>query len=310
MIVRTPKRARYTIISNVALEDKRLSWKARGLAAYLLSKPDNWEVRTYELVSASDADGRRAVLTGLQELEKCGYLVREQNRLKGGQWDAGRTFIYEEPQVASQVENRTTAPQSPNGPSVSTCGNTTNPQAAPQVPKPPADNGTVVNTDLANTEEVNTDLSPSPSRTKAKEGSHIDKLRNLPCEWSLFVRLLNQMSLECFGKGCDLVTDANFKELREATGEVVRSMQRYKLPIHSKYIHGFAYYYGREMLGGERFEHPRPLCYPKYWDNIDDGSGESWWETRSVCDAMVIYCEAVKRAPKVPYTASWIFKAA
>jgi len=39
MIVRTPNRDRFTIIDKRALEDDRLSWRARGLLAYLLSKP-------------------------------------------------------------------------------------------------------------------------------------------------------------------------------------------------------------------------------------------------------------------------------
>ena len=60
------------------LRDPRLSWKAKGLAAYLLSKPPGWKIWTSDLIRRS-TDGRDAVLSGLAELEQCGYLKRERS---------------------------------------------------------------------------------------------------------------------------------------------------------------------------------------------------------------------------------------
>ena len=74
MIIRTPNRNRYTIISKVPLEDGRLSWKARGLLSYLLSKPDNWTVVVAHLVKEAP-DGRDSVRAGLRELEDAGYCL-------------------------------------------------------------------------------------------------------------------------------------------------------------------------------------------------------------------------------------------
>lgn len=62
---------------DTCLRDARLSWKAKGLAAYLLSKPPGWKIWTSDLIARS-TDGRDAVLSGLAELEQCGYLNRQR----------------------------------------------------------------------------------------------------------------------------------------------------------------------------------------------------------------------------------------
>jgi hypothetical protein len=43
MIVRTPRIERdFTVLPNRALRDPYLSYRARGVLAYVLSMPDNW----------------------------------------------------------------------------------------------------------------------------------------------------------------------------------------------------------------------------------------------------------------------------
>jgi hypothetical protein len=97
VIVRHPHEAKFTVIDNATLGDDRLSWKARGILAYLLSKPDGWEVMVRHLVNAAP-DGRDAVLSGLRELEAIGYLVRgEQLRTADGTFDTADTEIHERP---------------------------------------------------------------------------------------------------------------------------------------------------------------------------------------------------------------------
>lgn len=95
-IIRAPRRVRYSVISTIAIEDRRLSFKARGLLCYLLSKPDNWTIRTGELVNASEADGRDAVRAGLLELRSAGYLVFVKKRDGAGRISSSYT-LYEEP---------------------------------------------------------------------------------------------------------------------------------------------------------------------------------------------------------------------
>jgi len=97
LIIRVPHHADYAVISNRALSDKRLSWKARGVLAYLLTKPDGWEVMVAELIGASP-DGRRVIDSALDELETCGYLVRpDQAKDETGRFSAVSIEVWEEP---------------------------------------------------------------------------------------------------------------------------------------------------------------------------------------------------------------------
>lgn len=68
-------------------EDKRLSNKAKGLAAYCLSRPPGWVIRMPDLI-ASSTDGRDAVQSGVRELIAAGYAqyvraVNDKGRIHG-----------------------------------------------------------------------------------------------------------------------------------------------------------------------------------------------------------------------------------
>lgn len=97
MIHRTPNPKRWVSLSPEGLNDVRLSWQAKGLLAYLLSKPDDWEVRLPQLVSAS-TDGVTTVRTILRELTTYGYAtmiyVRNTNNTKA---DGKRWHVYDSP---------------------------------------------------------------------------------------------------------------------------------------------------------------------------------------------------------------------
>jgi hypothetical protein len=97
VIIKTPKTSNFTSIDRRVLEDSRLTWGARGMLAYLLSKPNHWEVRVGHLISESP-DGRRRVEKMLHELEKFGYsTTEEQQRGERGRFDRVSTTIHEEP---------------------------------------------------------------------------------------------------------------------------------------------------------------------------------------------------------------------
>jgi hypothetical protein len=97
MILRNEGRRRYTKIDNGILGDKRLTFKARGILAYLLSKPDNWVVNERDLNQQSP-EGVTAMRSGLKELEEFGYLYRHRVNVKEtGKLD-WEVFIYESPE--------------------------------------------------------------------------------------------------------------------------------------------------------------------------------------------------------------------
>jgi hypothetical protein len=80
--IRTIKNKDFSVICNTFLRDERLSWKAKGILAYLLSKPDDWEVKVTDLIKRS-RDGREAVYSAVNELLSMGYMQRTSERLRG-----------------------------------------------------------------------------------------------------------------------------------------------------------------------------------------------------------------------------------
>lgn len=74
----------YTQVSNAVLNDKKLSWKAKGIFAYLYSKPENWDFSVHRIFLDS-RDGKESLLSGISELEEAGYLFRK--RLANGKME-------------------------------------------------------------------------------------------------------------------------------------------------------------------------------------------------------------------------------
>ena len=64
---------------NYHLRDQGLSLKGKGLLSMLLSLPDTWNYSVRGLSSITP-DGVDGVLTALKELERLGYLERNQQR--------------------------------------------------------------------------------------------------------------------------------------------------------------------------------------------------------------------------------------
>ncbi|SFS76063.1 helix-turn-helix domain-containing protein [Paenibacillus sp. 453mf] len=97
-IVRVSKRENgYAVIDTYFLSDDRLSFKAKGVLSYLLSKPNGWQVFVADLVKRSK-DGRDSVYSALRELEAAGYVERRQMRDEQTQRITGvETIVYERP---------------------------------------------------------------------------------------------------------------------------------------------------------------------------------------------------------------------
>lgn len=81
-IIRVKKVDHWVTVNKEVFNDLCLSWAARGVMGYLLTKPDNWEVRVTDLIKRSTA-GRDAIYTILKNLRACGYVRRVRLRLAG-----------------------------------------------------------------------------------------------------------------------------------------------------------------------------------------------------------------------------------
>ena len=94
-IIRVRKDARYFTASNEPFNDRRLSWEARGLMGYLLSKPDSWEVNMIDL-SKNGPAGEHKLRRMLAELRSAGCMNRVRITLEKGKFD-WLTEVYESP---------------------------------------------------------------------------------------------------------------------------------------------------------------------------------------------------------------------
>lgn len=162
------KRNKFTIIANAALLDQRLSFKAKGLLALLLSRPDGWNFRVEWLVNQSQ-DGREAVRSGLKELEDCGYLKRiprrVNNHLEGWDW-----FVTDEPKDnGTDLPNETECGATAEPPDDSTVLQETSPTENLSFRKPEgqetsnSENPEDINkTELTNTDLTNTEWRADP----------------------------------------------------------------------------------------------------------------------------------------------------
>lgn len=91
-VVRGPEPTEnFTVLSNDFLRDERLSYRARGILAEILTHTADWCPDAWEM-SLRGKEGRDAIYAGFAELEACGYLVREKRRTPEGRWVTRTTF--------------------------------------------------------------------------------------------------------------------------------------------------------------------------------------------------------------------------
>ncbi|GBG95212.1 hypothetical protein LFYK43_16710 [Ligilactobacillus salitolerans] len=88
----------FTTIDNKVIRDDKLSWKARGIFAYLWSQADDWNFYETEIAKHS-ADGRDSLRSGLKELETVGYLKRKRVRNGKGQVTDSEWILTDKPML-------------------------------------------------------------------------------------------------------------------------------------------------------------------------------------------------------------------
>ena len=113
-IIRAPRRHRFVIMDQRAVEDDRLSWAARGLLCYLLSRPDDWKVMVNDLRKRGNL-GRDGVYRLLRELRTVGYArflrLRDKNgRIRGGIYIIREIADSPDPELPDTVLPETAVP--------------------------------------------------------------------------------------------------------------------------------------------------------------------------------------------------------
>lgn len=98
------------------------------MVVQILSKPDNWQFYSTELVKHSEHDGITAIKSALKELETCGYLQRIQQRAENGTFGGTDWLLNDCPASSPQAGFSASAhptmdkPQMENQPLLSTEG--------------------------------------------------------------------------------------------------------------------------------------------------------------------------------------------
>lgn len=95
-IIRVVHTSNYFSMARSSAQDSNLSWEARGMLAYFLSKPDDWQVRVADLQQKCGRDKAKAILV---ELEEARYIrvERGQHNPETGEFATNIYFVYETP---------------------------------------------------------------------------------------------------------------------------------------------------------------------------------------------------------------------
>jgi hypothetical protein len=88
---------KFATVPNLLLNDNLITLKAKGLYAYIQSKPDNWEFSA-ERISRQLREGLPSIKSALQELEINGYLNRNRYQNKKGFWEVDYV-LYDNPTI-------------------------------------------------------------------------------------------------------------------------------------------------------------------------------------------------------------------
>jgi len=88
--------AKFTSISNGIFYDSEISFKAKGILSYMISRPDDWVFYEKE-IAKNGVDGVKSIRAGIKELIGRGYIKRHQVRRVKGHYDSYEYWIYDTP---------------------------------------------------------------------------------------------------------------------------------------------------------------------------------------------------------------------
>ena len=158
-VFRVERNKGYTVMSNHHLRNKELTLKAKGLLSQMLSLPEDWDY-TLAGLSQINRESIDAIRTAIWELEKAGYIKRQQGRDAKGKMTAIEYTIYEQPQPPDD-----TPPGLDN----------------PTLENPMQLNKDIQRTDLPTKEKRNTDLQSTHSIPMTFSPSWTAGWRNTAC---------------------------------------------------------------------------------------------------------------------------------
>lgn len=125
----------FCYMANEFLKDSRLSWKAKGIIAYVQMLPDDWVLNMRDLTNRA-TDGRDSLYSGIKELEKYGYCAKVMQRNPDGTIAGYAYEICDKSVFQPFTENPVTDVPQPENPCT----------VKPDTDKPGTENPTLLNT--------------------------------------------------------------------------------------------------------------------------------------------------------------------
>jgi hypothetical protein len=110
MIIRRKVNARFTVVPNEPINDEALTFEALGLLAYLLSRPDNWQVKVNQLRIRGGL-GRDKAQALMRQLIDTGYVRRQSRAENSKQFKDWEYIVYDCPQL--QKDDAKPEPENP-----------------------------------------------------------------------------------------------------------------------------------------------------------------------------------------------------
>ena len=149
----------YVMIDKNVFEDTSLSFKAKGILGYLLSRPNDWTLIIADIQKRS-TDGKDSVKNGIDELIERGYIVKTEQPRQAGKFATCDYVVYEKPMNTG----------------VNRCGKTVaaKPSRLNRHGKSATTNNNKLNNELTNKK----DISSSTQKTKTQKSSSLEK----PCD--------------------------------------------------------------------------------------------------------------------------------
>ncbi len=112
-VFKIEKQKNYTVMSNYHLQDKTISFKAKGLLSFMLSLPEDWDYSLKGLVAVSK-ENLKAIRSILNELKDHGYLEINQTRGEKGYYK----YEYIIRELPLEVEKQRNNPDTQKGDTV------------------------------------------------------------------------------------------------------------------------------------------------------------------------------------------------
>lgn len=187
-IIRTAKRENpFVQLDKFFLSDDQLTFEAKGILAYVLSKPDTWTIRKEDMIKRSKS-GKTRIESAMLELMANGYLNWYRLREEDGTFGEWVYDVYERPEFNPEakkfieegkirIEARKSRTKSRNNKNKSVIQAEDSPKVdnqlldSPKVDYPPLDNPPLDNQPYSNNEFSDIEFSNNELKEEEEEGT-------------------------------------------------------------------------------------------------------------------------------------------